>query len=48
MDIVYVAYNSEKWIEKCFLSLLNSKYDLKNVNVYVVDNNSTDRTVTAL
>lgn len=48
MDIVYVAYNSEKWIEKCFLSLLNSKYDLKNVNVYVVDNNSTDCTVTAL
>lgn len=47
-DIVYVAYNSEKWIEKCFESLTKLKYDLKKINIYVVDNNSTDRTVELL
>ena len=48
MDIVYVAYNSEKWIDKCFTSLLSSQIDLKEINVYVVDNNSSDNTVQAL
>lgn len=42
MDLVYVSYNSEKWIEKCFASVLNSGYDLKKVSIYVVDNGSTD------
>lgn len=45
MDLVYVAYNSEKWIEKCFSSLLVSNYNLKDINVYVVDNASTDHTL---
>lgn len=48
MDIIYVAYNSEKWLEKCFSSLLISNYDLKKINVYVVDNASTDNTVKQL
>ena len=48
MDIVYVAYNSEKWIERCFSSLGKSEYDLKKINVYVVDNGSTDHTVEKL
>lgn len=48
MDIVYVTYNSEKWIEKCFFSLLNSNYDLKQLSIYVVDNGSTDNTVANL
>lgn len=48
MDIVYVAYNSEKWIDNCFTSLLCSKVNLKDINVYVVDNKSTDNTVRVL
>ena len=40
-----MAYNSEKWIERCFSSLGKSEYDLKKINVYVVDNGSTDHTV---
>lgn len=44
MDIIYVAYNSEKWIGKCFKSLHYSDYDLKELNIFVVDNNSADRT----
>lgn len=48
MDIVYVAYNSEKWVEKCFTSLLKSDYNLKDIKVYVVDNASTDHTVERL
>ncbi|HJB89066.1 MAG TPA: glycosyltransferase, partial [Candidatus Blautia excrementigallinarum] len=43
MDIIYVAYNSEKWIDRCFSSLLRSTdFNLKEINVYVVDNASTD------
>ena len=48
MDIVYVAYNSEKWIDRCFSSLLRSDCDLKEWNIYVVDNASTDHTVEKL
>lgn len=48
MDIVYVAYNSEKWIDRCFSSFLRSDYNLQNVNIYVVDNASTDSTVEKL
>lgn len=48
MDLIYVSYNSEKWIEKCFESVLNSNYDLKNISVFVVDNNSKDKTVELL
>ncbi len=47
-DIVYVSYNSSKWIDKCFGSLLNLDYDLKKLNIYVVDNASTDNTVDLL
>lgn len=48
VDIVYVTYNSEKWITNCFSSLMRSEYDLKKVNIYVVDNGSTDRSVSLL
>jgi GT2 family glycosyltransferase len=47
-DIVYVSYNSAKWIDKCFESWLKIDYDLKNINIIVVDNNSTDETVELL
>ena len=48
MDIIYVSYNSEKWIERCFGSVLKSEYDLKKVNIYVVDNHSSDHTLEKL
>lgn len=48
MDIVYVTYNSENWIQKCFSSYKNNYYDLKKVNIYVVDNNSNDNTIKEL
>lgn len=44
-DVVYVTYNSEKWIEKCFVAWLNADFDLKKINIYIVDNNSTDTSV---
>ena len=40
-DIVYVSYNSAKWIKKCFDSWKSVLYNLKNINIYVVDNAST-------
>lgn len=48
MDIIYVAYNSQKWIKGCFESVLKSDYDLKKVSVFVVDNKSTDGTLEEL
>ncbi len=48
LDLVFVAYNSEKWIKDCFRSIGKSNYDLKKINIYVVDNESTDQTIEAL
>ena len=48
LDIVFVTYNSEKWIDNCINSILKSKYDLKNVSLYFYDNNSSDNTVKEL
>lgn len=48
MDIVVVTYQSEKWIENCIRSIAASDYDLKRVNLYFVDNASTDGTIEKL
>lgn len=48
LDLIYVSYNSEKWIENCFASIVKSDYDLNLVSVYVLDNASTDHTVQRL
>ena len=47
-DIVYVTYNSEKWIENCFNSWLQADFDLKEICIYVVDNASIDKTIKRL
>ena len=48
IDIILVTYNSEKYINKCISSILNSDYNLKNVGIYVYDNNSNDNSVKIL
>lgn len=48
MDIIFVTYNSEKWINNCFSALFQADYDLNKVNIYVIDNNSDDNTLTLL
>lgn len=48
MDLVYVSYNSEKWIDSCFDSVMKSDYNLQNVVIYVVDNASIDNTLQKL
>lgn len=48
MDLVYVSYNSSKWIDHCFDSVAKSDYPLENVSIYVVDNASTDDTLEKL
>lgn len=48
MDLIYVTYNSEKWIGPCFAALGKSDYDLRKVNIFAVDNGSADHTVEML
>ena len=48
IDIVYVTYNSEKWIEKCIDSVIKGNYPAGEINIIVVDNASTDRTLEIL
>ena len=45
LDIVFVTYNSEKWIKKCINSILESDIDLKKISLLFCDNNSSDQTV---
>lgn len=45
LDLIYVAYNSHKWIRGCFDSVRQSDYDLKKLHIYVLDNASKDDTV---
>ena len=48
MDFVFVSFNSEQWIKNCFLSIVNLDYNLKEINIWVVDNCSTDASVQRL
>lgn len=48
IDIVYVTYNSENWIEKCIKSVIDGNYPVEEINIVVVDNASTDNTVSIL
>lgn len=47
-DVIYVTYNSSKWIKKCFSSWEKVDYDLSSVHIFVVDNSSIDDTVALL
>lgn len=42
ISVIVPAYNSEKYIRKCIESIINQTY--KNIEILIVDNNSSDRT----
>ena len=46
VSIILVTYNSERYIKECIGSVFNQSY--KNIEVIVIDNNSTDNTKTIL
>ncbi|MCU6726490.1 dTDP-Rha:alpha-D-GlcNAc-pyrophosphate polyprenol%2C alpha-3-L-rhamnosyltransferase [uncultured Clostridium sp.] len=48
MDIVLVTYNSEKWINNCLISLDREWNIGEKLNVYIVDNHSSDKTIEKL
>jgi GT2 family glycosyltransferase len=43
VSVIIVNYNGQKWLEKCFDSLLNQTY--KNFEIIFVDNNSSDDSI---
>lgn len=49
LDIVIVTYNSEKWLKECIQSIEEQEnFDLKNINIYFIDNKSKDNTIKKL
>lgn len=44
IDVSVVTYNSSRWIERFFETLLNQRYPLSAINLIFVDNSSTDNT----
>jgi GT2 family glycosyltransferase len=44
IDIVYVTYNSGKWVDACFASYQKSLFPGERINIIVVDNGSADDT----
>ena len=44
LDISIVVYNSRKWLDPFFKSLIYQSYPLKKLNIYVTDNSSVDDT----
>ena len=48
IDILFVTYNSSKWIDACVDSIASSDYDLRNVSLYFWDNKSSDDTIQKL
>lgn len=48
IDVVYVTYNSSKWIEKCFASVRHSDYPCDRIRIIVVDNASSDDSIDKL
>ena len=44
IDISIVTYNSSKWIDNFFTSLMNQDFPLNSINLYITDNDSTDKT----
>jgi GT2 family glycosyltransferase len=45
IDISIVTYNSNKWLDKFFASLLKQVYPTKLINILLTDNQSTDDTI---
>ncbi len=44
IDISIVTYNSEKWLDSYFKSLLKQSFPVSKINIYITDNASTDNT----
>lgn len=45
IDISAVTYNSSRWLDAFFTSLLEQRYPLDRLHLHLVDNNSSDDTV---
>lgn len=48
IDILFVTYNSAKWLQNLVKSIVDSEYDLQKVALCFYDNASADETVSAL
>ena len=48
LDISIVTYNSERWLDAFFASLMSQRYPLSKLHLSIVDNGSTDDTVSRL
>ncbi len=44
IDIIFISYNSEKWIENCLASIEKVNYPAEKIFITFIDNNSNDKT----
>ena len=44
ISIIIPTYNAEKYIKRCIDSIINQTFDFKNIELILVDDNSTDST----
>lgn len=45
VSLIFINYNGEKYIEKCLTSLFRTKYPKEKMEVIMVDNSSTDKSI---
>jgi len=48
IDIIIVTYNSSKFVENLYKTIMASNYELKKLNITFIDNNSKDNTLELL
>ncbi|MFE4712012.1 glycosyltransferase family 2 protein [Paenibacillus sp. NPDC056722] len=48
LDIIIVTYNSEKWVEKCIGSISRCHYPKEKLNLFIIDNASSDSTISKI
>jgi len=48
LSIIIAAYNCEKYIKRCIYSCINQNYNIQNYEIIVIDDGSTDKTLSIL
>ena len=45
VSVVIPVYNAEKYLDECILSLVNQTYDFSSIQVLLINDGSTDKSL---